>query len=87
MRQSLGDAPLQVEQALSQGKQRPSSVPSASWFVSYVPAGHSLTQVLSGKKQGYITSLVHTHALFLFLIKKINSNDNTGSYLLRFRID
>lgn len=45
--QSLGDGPLQVEQAWSQGKQYPSSILSATCLVLYVPAGHSSTQVLS----------------------------------------
>lgn len=45
--QSLGEAPLQVEQAWSHGEQYPSSVPSAICLVSYVPAGHFSTHVLS----------------------------------------
>ena len=65
VRQSLGDAPVQVEQAWSHGKQYPSSVPSASCLVTYVPAGQSLTQLLSGKWH-FIS--IYSCTIFHFLI-------------------
>lgn len=59
VRQCWRDAPVQEEQARSQGKQYPSSVPSATCRAPYVPAGHSLTQVMSEEKP------IHNHLLYL----------------------
>lgn len=56
--QSLGDTPLQVKQVWSQGKQYPSSVPSAICLVSCVPAGHVSTHVLSSKAAQLIQHLL-----------------------------